>query len=442
MQIPPITAKKTTTAISPSSSSTISVNSILPPTSSCPTLSLAMTEAATMPKTNPTSKRSGPPPKKRKTSFQIQGKRFLLTYPRCATTKQQALDAILQSTLPTPEYVLVVQESHADGSPHLHLLLCFHERVRPRDPRFFDFITGKHGDYKTTTDIRTSRTYLLKEDKTPLEYGTFPEASSSASRVSKSTEVANLVLGGSTLREIATLHPSYFMLNKRKIEEYRSFVSSSVLQPSLLPLASPITYSGSDQETSFIVDWLNLNLFTTRGFKSPQLFLTSPPNYLKTTLVNRLASYCRIYYMPPNEEFYDFYSDDDYDLVVLDEFVGNKKLSFLNHFIQGNPCPIPKKGSQSMKIKNLPVIFLSNFTVCECYQNQKLSSLAPFQARLSELVLTSPIDLANINFDVSTTSTTDTDDAVSDTSSLSTPLEETEGGSPILRGKAPIDDEE
>lgn len=380
------------------------------------------------------SSKSLPSSTKRKKSFQIQGKLFLLTFPRCATTKSLAMERIVKSTSFTAQYALVAQEKHVDGFPHLHIIIYSKDRIRTRNPSFFDFIAEKHGDYKVTRDFETTYRYCTKEDATPLEHGIRPGTSSSASPTSVSTKVAEMVTSGSTLRDIATAHPSYFMLNKKKIEDFRSFVSTVSHQQSTVPLKLPIPYSGHCPATRSIVEWLNTNLFTTRPFKSQQLYLSAPPNSYKTTLVNTLTRYCRIYYMPAHEEFYDFYSDDDYDLIVLDEFCGNKKLTFLNAFIQGSPMNVPKKGAQYMKIKNLPVIFLSNFTLDECYKN---ADTGPLRIRLKEIPLTEPIDIEHIHWD-GPPSTTSTGTPVS--SPRDPPLPTTEGGSPILNGKAPIYD--
>ena len=92
------------------------------------------------------------------------------------------------------------------------------------------------------------------------------------------------------------------------------------------------------------------------------------------------------------EEFYDQYSDD-YDLVVMDEFKGQKKITFLNEFLQGSTMSIRKKGSQGIKQKNLPVIILSNLTLETCYrkanEDGRLDSL---RARLEIVEVDSFID--------------------------------------------------
>ena len=69
----------------------------------------------------------------------------------------------------------------------------------------------------------------------------------------------------------------------------------------------------------------------------------------------------------PTEDFYDFYADKDYHLCVLDEFKATKTIQFLNLWLQGCTMNIRKKGSQALKVSNIPTIILSNYSLDECY---------------------------------------------------------------------------
>ena len=72
--------------------------------------------------------------------------------------------------------------------------------------------------------------------------------------------------------------------------------------------------------------------------------------------------------MPRDEEFYDSYEDGCFDLVVLDEYKHQKRLQFLNAWCDGQPLPLRRKGSQTVKTDNLPLIICSNFSPEECYR--------------------------------------------------------------------------
>ena len=196
---------------------------------------------------------------------------------------------------------------------------------------------------------------------------------------------------GKSLVEVKEAEKGYFLINKRKIEEYAAFVQCENSKKSKLEWVPP-SVEGLTDANKQIAEWICSNIRQTRAFKAPQLFITGKPNLGKTSLVEWLKKFLSVYLMPTTEEFYDHYSDD-YDLVVLDEFKGQKTIQFLNEFLQGSSMPIRKKGSQGIKNKNLPVIILSNYTLEECYrkanEDGRLDSL---RARLLRVEVDSFID--------------------------------------------------
>ncbi len=104
--------------------------------------------------------------------------------------------------------------------------------------------------------------------------------------------------------------------------------------------------------------------------------------------------------MPP-EDFYDSYDEEFHQLVVFDEFRGQKKLCTLNRWLQGGDFTVARKGSQFVKTKNLPFIFLSNFSPQAAYPKMSLAndpSFSAFLARITVIEVTQPIDLDNIDF--------------------------------------------
>lgn len=77
--------------------------------------------------------------------------------------------------------------------------------------------------------------------------------------------------------------------------------------------------------------------------------------------------------MSVTEDWLDGF-DNDYDLVVIDEFKGQKTIQFLNEFLQGSRMTLKQKGKQYLKEKNVPVIILSNFRLDECYPKAHLDN--------------------------------------------------------------------
>ncbi len=72
--------------------------------------------------------------------------------------------------------------------------------------------------------------------------------------------------------------------------------------------------------------------------------------------------------IPMDVRHLDDYEDDDYDLLVMDEFKGQKSITWMNGFTQGNHFPIHRRYSGTIKKKNLPVIVLSNYSIEGAYE--------------------------------------------------------------------------
>lgn len=332
--------------------------------------------------------------KKNQSNFRMQAKNFFLTFPQTPTSKDLALERILSSEL-SVKGVVVAKEKHADGQDHLHIALFLNDKLRTRDPRFFDFICGKHGRYEVMRSPKSSIAYLHKEDPCPLVHGTTTSASNPSMKP-KSEIVAEMIDSGSSLSQVSVTHPGFFLLNKRKIEEYASFVMCKRQRESLKPKPSLIQTTSQDSTTIAVTAWLNTNLCSPRNFKQKQMYLYGPPNTLKTSLIMKLMTWFSIYDMPM-EDFYDYY-DDSHDLVVFDEFKGQKTLTFLNRFIQGDVFSLRKKGSQFTKKKNPAFIFLSNFSPDQVYSKNPDDSLVAFKSRLEIICVEKPIEIDTINF--------------------------------------------
>lgn len=328
--------------------------------------------------------------------FRLQGKRFFLTFPQNSTAKETAL-ANIKLHLPETSWIIISQENHQDGEKHLHIGIEFKEKVRTRKVDYFDCIAGKHGDYKIMKSVAGTIKYLKKEDKTPLIDGEVPDDGVSK-RGSKGNVIASMVDAGCNLREIYDAEPGYFMLNKRKIEELAGWLAIKKVKDNLTPFPGRFLYEGVNVGTINIVKWLNDNLKrdVSRPLKAKQLYVHGPANSRKTSLVTFLSTWFRVYWVPKDEAFYDYYHDDDYDIIVFDEFKMQKSLQWMNSFIEGAPCLVRKKGSSgTMKLKNLPVIILSNYSIGSLLADHDDQVL--FESRLELVHLTSPIDISNIS---------------------------------------------
>jgi hypothetical protein len=335
----------------------------------------------------------------------MQGKKFFLTFPQNDTAKETAL-ANIKLHLPCYSWVMISQETHQDGEKHLHIGIEFKQKVRTRKVDYFDSITGKHGNYKTMKSVTGTIKYLRKEDAAPLIDGDLPEDGKSKG-TNKGNEIAAMIEAGSTLREVYNEEPGYFMTHKRKIEELAGWLAIKKLRDRLTPFPGRFFYEGMNIETEMIVKWLNDNLKkdVVRPLKTKQLYVQGPANSFKTSLATFLSTWFRIYWVPKDEAFYDYYDDEDYDIIVFDEFKMQKTLQWINSFIEGAPCLVRKKGAAGiMKLKNLPCIFLSNYRVQSLLPDTDDQVL--FESRLELVYLTSPIEIGKVSAEAITEPTT------------------------------------
>lgn len=326
--------------------------------------------------------------------FKFDGIRLFATFPQCTRSKEDALEAIQRGVYPV-DWAVVAHELHESGDHHLHILIQFRNRVHTVMPDCFDYIGGKHGNYQTVRSVRACAKYVSKSK----DYVTFGIdvatliTGASGSKGVKHAECAALILGGTGVDGVLEWNPGFFMMNKRKIEDFISHVE--ITRARKRPKKWLLLDSSRQlAHVRTIVDWLNRNLCVTiRPFKQEQLYIYGPPGMGKTSLVDVLSQYCSIYHVPIDEEFYDDYNDD-YDLAIIDEFKGQKTIQWLNLFLAGGTMNMRRKGVKPfLKHKNIPVIILSNFSVDEVYHKVAEIRRNSLKCRLFEVQVEEFIDV-------------------------------------------------
>nr|WAE42177.1 MAG: replication associated protein [Cressdnaviricota sp.] len=319
------------------------------------------------------------PPKEKK--FRMQCKNFFLTFPMCQTTKEVALGRI-KDKFPGVK-ALVCHELHQSGDDHLHVLLLFETKKHVTSSSYFDFIGGQHGKYEPARSIRNSVEYITKKGDYISEGIAVDEILKKQSP--KSDKIAKMLSEGKSLDDVESEERGFFLMNKRKIEEYESYVQVKKAKEGLKPWVefTPEQIEGMNSSSKEIAIWLNENIQKPRKFKQAQLYIYGARNLGKTTLIEWLRSFVCVYSMPRLEEFYDSYNEDFHSLVVLDEFKAHKSVEFLNSWLEGSTLPYRKKGSQGQKNKNLPMIVLSNYSLEQCYPKMaEMGRLDTLECRL------------------------------------------------------------
>jgi len=278
---------------------------------------------------------------------------------------------------PILNWAVVAEEKHEDGSPHLHCLVILHSKFSTRLAKFADSVGKQHGNYQPARNMYNCLKYVTKggnylAHNVDVDLLIRRQGSSLSS-------VAHMVKSGSTLEQINQEFPQVVMMHFQKIANYSAWMNLLDLRKNLLPWNGVVADPTAPLATREIVEWINLNVKKTRSFKQAQLMVIGPPNMGKTGLIELLSASLSIFYIPTEEAFLNDYDDKLYDLAVLDEFKGQKKIQWLNQWLQGSPMSIPKKGAQYLKRFNIPTIILSNFDLPDIYKRANYESL---QARL------------------------------------------------------------
>lgn len=326
--------------------------------------------------------------------YRLQAKKLFLTFPQCPLPKYQAE---MNLTFVYGEQLLwyiIAKEAHEDGSPHLHLALEFKEKFTTTKQDAFDFVGEKHGNYQAMKNQLHCVKYVTKGGNY-ISKGIDVEAILTK-KSGKHGEVAKLVMEGKSLEDINHENPGYVLNNKRKLEEYISWIQKRSLKQKLtgwtpIPQADLVDMEEQDQRIGV---WLNNNIKREREFRQAQLYIHGPPKTGKSSFLGKLSSMVSIYWVPRDEDFYDDYENGVYDLAVFDEFTHTKTMQWMNSFLDGSKTYLKQKGRQVLKMDNLPVIICSNYTLEQNYP--KLYEAAKLEPLLSRVEVVEVKDFISV----------------------------------------------
>lgn len=321
--------------------------------------------------------------------FRINAKRFFLTFPQTETTPEEALGRLLERE--DVEWVVVAQEEHKEEGLHLHIAVEFSKKRNVTRQDYFDYVTGSHGNYQGMRNLNRTLEYITK-DGCYLEHGIDVKSKLKAakSRSSYGFEVcAKEIQSGKSVYDIAKEHPGFVCANRIKLIGFQNWWSMETIgEPATT--WQPVKVHAMNRSmfaVHNIVKWLNENIKCDRLFKQKQLWIHGPPNTGKTSMITFLSSALRIYMFPHHDRWCDGYVDGKYDLAVFDEYKADRRLTWMNQWLQGGPFSVEVKNSFVLKRQNIPTIILSNFSPEECYHKSAAARSLAFDAFKSRLVV-------------------------------------------------------
>lgn len=309
--------------------------------------------------------------------FRLCTKRIMFTFPRCDVDPKEVVRRAVRE-LPFMKWMVVSREKHDDEGLHLHGVIMFNRVYQTRRSDCLDFLTGKHGSYtKIKGQIGNVVKYVIKD-------GDFVEHNVEAKTIieAMNTKVSygwlclyRDIKDGKTLDQLLDDErsgPMCFM-NQRRAKWGVAYWGKRRLA-TRRGSWKKINVERLEGHSKVIALWCNSNIKKERSFKQPQLYISGPPGKGKTHLIQCLRKYLSVYEYPV-KRFFNLWTDDTYDLAMIDEYKGKRDAADLNQFLQGSPCFLDQKHAGIMKHQNVPMIILSNYTLEDLFLKGRLDNM-------------------------------------------------------------------
>lgn len=320
--------------------------------------------------------------------FRIQAKQLFFTWPQNDYSPEDAVTVLKERFQDFGiTWIECVQEEHKDGSLHLHALVLCEEKVRKSGNHLLE-MNGKHGHFKPARNPRG-----LHEDyfqKNPVQYASFGVWPFQDKKRKISDEVAEALLNGVPLKELASLHPGFVMSHLQKMLLFQALVCQSGER---VPVKMNLTM---DPCSAKLARWLGMNLHTKRPIRAPQLYVHSSPGVGKTTTFAMLGQEINIFRpVRPNGSsvYWDGYSDEETDLILFDEWNCQWPITAMNDLLSGAPTTLKIHGGTIKKNINKPIVLLSNLHITKNYPNVPHQVYDAFIDRLQGLTISEPLRL-------------------------------------------------
>ncbi len=342
----------------------------------------------------------------------VQVQQFALTYPQNDCLPSVALRNILERESVIAcgvKYCVVAQEAHKDGTPHLHVFLMLSKpfRYTRGEGSTWDFVTGKHGNYQRMKFPANWLVYVTKG----REYVKYPDSfdvqafiSSRKKKTSYKHEIiAKKILAGQRdMKDLVANYPGYIIVNQRKVVSFIDLCEDlDQIQMPLLKFPDVVQVGVLSAPQVHVLKWfVRVQTGYWKDYHLDHLRIEGPTGIGKTYLMQLLTQYLRMYSVVYETNWWDSFSQDAFDVIVLDEFKSQKKIQLLNRIADGAMVPLPRRGTRPYILKSrVPIVILSNFDWENSYPNVALNApvvLAAAQRRFETVVFDQGEDLMSL----------------------------------------------
>lgn len=259
--------------------------------------------------------------------YRLQAKQVFLTYPQCGVSKEELADHLMG--LRETVRLVVAQEKHEDGSPHLHAYVNFREKLRTTDSRFFDY-QGHHPNVQPAQSPAAVVKYVQK-DGDFIQRGIDMEQFTQAKKQHRRVLGEKLIKGTLSLVEAVQENPELLFGYKKLKADLASYQRDHAEQKP--------TCEG------FIPNQWERVLPIVTGKKKHFWIWSTQPNRGKTTWLRDIADKYRASWYSYQESFQSIKSETQF--LLLDEYSSaHLKVTQLNQMADGT-YQYPQKGEES-----------------------------------------------------------------------------------------------
>nr|ADA67938.1 RepA [Panicum streak virus] len=219
-------------------------------------------------------------------SFRHRNANTFLTYSKCPLEPEFIGEHLFRLTKDfEPAYILVVRETHQDGTWHCHALLQCIKPVTTRDERYFD-IDRYHPNIQSAKSTDKVREYILKDPKDKWEKGTYiprkksfvpPGKENSEKKPSKDEVMKEIMTHATSRAEYLSLVQTSLPYDWGTKLSYFEYSASRLFPDIAEPYSNPHPATDPDllcNET--LQDWLEPNIYQV----SPKAYMLLEPSCL------------------------------------------------------------------------------------------------------------------------------------------------------------------
>ena len=293
----------------------------------------------------------------------------------------------------TVEWIVCSVEDHQSGSKHVHAIVALKDKVTTMDPSGLD-LWDQHPNIQGVRNVKKCVEYIMK-------YGDYAKDGIDLDAMfqkksCKTDVIATQIREGATLKELELEYPGFVMMHRPLLEEEVARVKRARIAAESKLEIDDMTFSidiaETDQGAKDLEQWLKDNMGQPRCHRQKQLWLHGPPRIGKTRLVSYVTSYLRVYYMCLEDEWYDDWENDQIDFVVIEEYKGQRPITWMNQFLDGQPMKLRRRRKAPIvKTINPPVMILSNMSPEEAYAtaiSRNPTCIDPLMDRLKVIHIT------------------------------------------------------